>query len=213
MTTANYNPYKEELPKIERHSYLGFVISSGALGVADVVLGISTIGAAFAFFLAGAIYIFPLVILGIVTAKFITRAIMKVIFTFTPKTKELRWTINSVANVFWSLPQIIGVGAAVIFFGTFILMIPYSSYQIIVNDKTLDQCNLFMMVYSSWFADNSTMSSMIRSLLFWDNASPIASTIKFIMMGVAGMLYYRGHPEVSKEQYLDSDDDCELMYE
>ena len=168
---SGYNEHKDSLPMVRRFNFLDMAKGIIAFNGVRVVFG-ATLSSALVASALGIMYILPTFFFFLFGAKLLTRIIFALIYKVVPRTKENRWTMNSIAMSFWTLPLSLMLPGAVYLFTVLFLIIPYGVVSILFLGKSAEDAFLLHSVIASINIDDNTftLASIAQRILWWDAA-------------------------------------------
>ena len=206
------NEHKDSLPMVRRFQYIDMVKGLATFNGVRVLFG-ATLSSALVSTIMGALYFIPLILLFLFGAKLLTRMILSLVYKVVPRTKENRWTLNSIAMSFWTLPLALALPGAAYFAMILFLLIPYGVVSILFFGKSADEAFLLHNVIANINLDTFSFGEIFKRIFWYDAEFPIISYIKIAGCFFAPYLFYYGHQDVTKHEFLTSSGDCELIFE
>lgn len=202
------NHYKDELPRISRINYIGASKVWIAFHSARLLFG-ATVASVAGMIFFGVGYLIPAVLVFIFLLRLFSSLLQKVLFKFIPKTKANRWTVNSTMHLIYTFPLWVWTPGSLVF-GVSMFVLPVYMVVKAMNGVTGSEMIL------PWLLDMfnyTSFSEFFIKFFFWDSNFVVLSLIKVAGLIISPFCYYHAHPEVSRWEFLDSDDDCGLQYE
>ena len=207
-----YNEHKDSLPMVRRFQYIDMVKGIAAFNGVRVVFG-ATLSSALVSTLVGALYFLPLFFFFLFGTKLLTRMFLSLVYKFVPRTKENRWMLNSMAMSFWTLPLSFALPGVIYTFSILFLLIPYGLVSILFFGKSADDAFLLHNVIANLNLDTFSFMEIFKRIFWFDAEFPIISYIKIAGCFFAPYLFYYGHQDVTKYEFITSNADCELIFE
>lgn len=217
LQNGDYFDTQAELPEVWRPSMMTTIYGFNVVQMFRLFFGASIGSVAMTMFV-GSVYLIPTLFLIMWMFIWGIRLILEQgVYRFIPRTKENRWMANSIAHYILFFIPAMSVGGVAYVILVALLTIPYGVIGIVFLGWTSGEAslihNLLIPSTEAAFANGGHLGHLLFRVFYWDSTTPVWSVFKMIVGFLFSLTYFIGHNEITKEQYLLSENDVHLMYE